>query len=48
MALPDVPEARDPLGRPSECALRSVARAGEDLLVHVPLARSRSVLNVVE
>jgi hypothetical protein len=39
MALADVTEARDPLGRAGERALRGVAGPGEDLLVHVLLAR---------
>jgi hypothetical protein len=49
MALADVSDARDPLGRAGDRALRGVAGADEDLLVDVPLSRaSRSALNVVE
>src|SRR5688572_29352640 len=39
MPAADVAEARDALRRAGERALRVVARAGEELLVYVPLAR---------
>ena len=50
MADADEPEGRDPvrLGRRGDRALRRVARAGEQLLVHEASRAARSALKVVE